>query len=371
MGLVDTFDLVAAFTKVFLVVNVLMLVVAYMSLVERRGSAIIQLRLGPNRVGWFGVLQPIADGIKFLWKEDIVPPLAHRPAFILAPMAAFVAAFMAFAVIPFGGTLVWGGGFAEWLTNLVGLPAEWLGREIPLVIADLDFGVLFLLAVSSMGVYGIMMAGWASNNKYSQLGGLRSSSQMISYELSLALAVIASVVMAGSLHLGTIIDAQTGSLLPGVSGWYLWKNPLGFLLLLVSMFAETNRLPFDLPEAETELVAGYHTEYSSMKFAMFMMAEYVAMVTQAALLVTLYLGGFTVPAFIAGPLGLEGNWLVFAQIGVFFAKVAAFMWLYVWVRWTLPRFRFDQLLHLGWKILIPLGLLNVVWAAALAMMGWA
>jgi NADH-quinone oxidoreductase subunit H len=248
-------------------------------------------------------------------------------------------------VIPFGSTLTV------------------LGRKVPLVIADVDSGVLLLLAASSMGVYGIIMAGWASNNKYSQYGGLRSSAQMISYELALGLAVIAVLVLSGTLRPTAIVLQQAGS------WWNIVYLPLGFLLLLISGFAETNRLPFDLPEAESELVGGYHTEYSSMKFSLFFMAEYLNMVVSACLLVTLYLGGYSVPGFIRNTLGLSGNWLALAEVATFFAKILFFLWLFVWVRWTLPRFRFDQLMHIGWKILIPLGFLNVIWAALLVVWG--
>ncbi|MDH3284246.1 MAG: NADH-quinone oxidoreductase subunit NuoH [Acidobacteriota bacterium] len=357
MGVVD---LVAALAKVLVVIGAIQMAVGGMSWVERRGSAIIQLRRGPNRVGPFGVLQPLADGIKFLWKEDIVPPFTHRPTFILAPVVAFFASTMTFAILPFGGT------------------ASWEGHDIPLVIADIDAGVLFMLAVSSLGVYGIIMAGWASNSKYSQLGGLRSASQMISYELALGLAVIAAVVMCGSLRPYDIVIAQAEAparllglvTVPYLPNWYVFANPLGFLLLLVAIFAEANRLPFDLPEAETELVAGYHTEYSSMKFLMFMMAEYTAMIAGAALLVTLYLGGYSVPQVVQRALSLEGNWLAAAEMAVFAAKIGFFMWLFVWVRWTLPRFRFDQLLRLGWKALVPMGLFVVIWAGLLAARGW-
>ncbi|UCF69573.1 MAG: NADH-quinone oxidoreductase subunit NuoH [Acidobacteriota bacterium] len=338
---------IAALTKVLLVALVLPLAVSIMTWVERRGSGIIQMRLGPNRVGPFGVLQPVADGIQFFFKEDIVSPFVHKPTYLMAPAVAMMAAFIAFAVIPFGGTLT--------LTS---------GQQVKLVIADFDAGVLFLLAASSVGVYGVIMAGWSSNNKYAQLGGLRSSSQMISYELSFGLAVIAVAVLAGSLRPIAIVEAQAAS------WWYVVYMPVGALVLLISGFAETNRLPFDLPEAESELVAGYHTEYSSMKFALFFMAEYINMITSAALLVTLYLGGYSVPAFVSSSLGLEGNWLTFAQLIVFVLKVSFFMWLFVWVRWTLPRFRFDQLLQIGWKALIPLGFLNVIWAAVLVWLGW-
>ncbi|MBP7146358.1 MAG: NADH-quinone oxidoreductase subunit NuoH [Acidobacteria bacterium] len=317
--------------------------VTLMTWVERRGSGFIQLRLGPNRVGPFGLFQPLADGLKFLFKEDITPPFVHKPTYIAAPMISISAALTAFAVIPFGSRLTL------------------FGYEIPLVVADVPVGVLLALAASSMGVYGIILAGWSSNNKYSQMGGLRSSSQMISYELALALAVISVLVLSGTLRLTEIVQLQAQGL------WNVVYLPLGFLVMVVAAFAETNRLPFDLPEAESELVGGYHTEYSSMKFAMFFMAEYTNMITSAALMVTLFLGGYAIPAFVREPLGLEGNLLALCEVAFFVLKVALLLWLFVWVRWTLPRFRFDQLMRLGWKALIPLGLLNVVWAAALGL----
>lgn len=343
-------DLLARFAtpvKALVVFGVLMQIVPIMTWVERRGSAIIQLRLGPNRVGWFGILQPLADGIKSIWKEWVVPPEAHRLMFNLAPIVSCAAAFAAFAVIPFGSSL------------------SYKGQRIPLVVANVDPGVLVLLAASGMGVYGIIMAGWASNNKYAQLGGLRSSSQMISYELALGLAVVSVLVFSGTLNLGEIVQQQANGL------WNIVYLPLGFVILLVAGYAETNRAPFDLPEAESELVAGYHTEYSSLGFAMFAMAEYVNMVTASALVVTLFLGGYSVPAFLRGLLGLHGNWLALVEMLVFSAKVVFFLWLYVWVRWTLPRFRFDQLMRLGWKGLIPLAIANIVWAAALVAFGKA
>ncbi|HHN75662.1 MAG TPA: NADH-quinone oxidoreductase subunit NuoH [Acidobacteria bacterium] len=340
----DLVIVIGAVAKVAVIVGLLQVSVALLTWVERRGSALIQLRRGPNRVGPFGLLQPMADGIKFFFKEDVLPPFVHKPTFIVAPAVSLFCALMAFAVIPFGGVL------------------EVSGREIPLVIANIDAGVLLLLAASGLGVYGIILAGWASNNKYSQLGGLRASAQMISYELSLGLGVIAVLVLAGTLNLSEIVELQSRSL-PFVV--YL---PLGFVVLLIAGFAETNRLPFDLPEAESELVAGYHTEYSSMKFSMFFMAEYINMITSAALLVTLYLGGYGVPRFIAEPLGLSGNALVVAEVVSFAAKVAFFLWVFVWVRWTLPRFRFDQLMRVGWKALIPLGFANVIWAALLTIL---
>ncbi len=344
----DLFLVVATIVKVALVVVVVISAVPVLTWVERRGSAFMQLRLGPNRVGPLGLLQPLADGIKFMFKEDIVPPFVYRPFYVAAPAIAFVAALLAFAVIPFGGTLMID------------------GREIPLVILDLDVGVLFLLAASGMGVFGIILAGWASNNKYSMLGGLRSSAQMISYELSLGLALVSVLIYAGTLRPTEIVEQQIGGT------WNVFPLFVGFVILLVSAFAETNRLPFDLPEAETELVAGYHTEYSSMKFSMFFMAEYINMITGSALVTTLFLGGYALPfqrSVFEGWLGLEGNLLAVLQLASFTLKVGFFMWLYVWVRWTLPRFRFDQLMRLGWKILIPLALVHVVWASLLVMWG--
>ncbi len=337
--------LAAAAVKVVLIVVVAISLVPIMTWVERRGAGVIQMRLGPNRVGPFGLFQPLADGLKFLFKEDIVPPFVNRPTFILAPFVALGAAIAALAVIPFG----------SYLTVME--------RRIPLVIADVDAGVLLLLAASSMGVYGIIMAAWSSNNKYSQYGGLRASAQVISYELSLGLAVVAVLVLSGTLRPVTIVAQQAAS------WWNVVYLPLGFLLLLVSGFAETNRLPFDLPEAESELVGGYHTEYSSMKFSMFFMAEYLNMIVSACLLVTLYLGGYAVPAFVKNALGLSGNWLAAAEVVTFFAKIAVMLWFFVWVRWTLPRFRFDQLMRIGWKALIPLGFVNVIWAALLVVWG--
>ncbi len=344
----DPIQLAVTALKVVVVAGVVITVVPIMTWVERRGSGFMQLRLGPNRVGPFGLFQPVADGIKFFFKEDVIPPFVHKPTFVLAPFVSFAAALLAYAVIPFGSQL-----------TLFGL-------TIPLHIADVDAGVLLLLAASSLGVYGIMLAGWASNNKYAQLGGLRSSSQLISYELALALAVATVFVLGGTLRPTLIVQQQADGL------WNVLRFPagtLGFIVMLIAVFAETNRAPFDLPEAESELVAGYHTEYSSMKFSMFYMAEYINMVTSASLLVTLYLGGYSIPTFLAERLGLAGNLLALCEIVVFAVKVAIFLWLLVWVRWTLPRLRFDQLLRLGWKGLIPLGFVSVVLAGLMVAWG--
>jgi NADH-quinone oxidoreductase subunit H len=296
---------------------------------------VIQFRWGPNRVGPWGIFQPIADGVKFIMKEDIVPRDAHRPIFILAPAIALTTALCAFAVIPFGPTIVL------------------FGQQIKLVVLNLDGGLLFALAASSLGVYGLVCAGWSSRNKYSLMGGLRSSAQMISYELALGLSLIGVLLVSGTLRPVEIVEQQAGWFWNWnvFGGWQL----LGFLIFLISGFAETNRLPFDLPEAESELVAGYHTEYSSMKFAMFFMAEYVAMITISSLAVTLFLGGYQ----LGFPVPFEGWTLWLLQIGAFVAKVGFFLVLFVWVRWTLPRFRYDQLMSIGWKRLFPLALANI------------
>jgi NADH-quinone oxidoreductase subunit H len=343
----DVTQLLATVVKVIVVAGAVIAVVPIMTWVERRGAGFIQLRLGPNRVGPFGLFQPVADGIKFFFKEDVVPPFVHKPTYLLAPIISFAAALLAFAVIPVGGQIV-------------------LGKDlrIPLHIADVDAGVLLLFAASGLGVYGVMLAGWASNNKYAQLGGLRSASQLISYELAIGLAAASVLVLSGTLRPAEIVRQQADGL------WNVFLLPVGFLVLFVAGFAETNRAPFDLPEAESELVAGYHTEYSSMKFAMFFMSEYVNMVTSAALLVTLFLGGYSIPNFIAAPLGLTGNWLALCEVITFVVKVGFFLWVFVWVRWTLPRFRFDQLMRVGWKVLIPLAFLNVLWAGLLVGWGW-
>lgn len=311
-----------------------MLGVLVMIYAEGRVSAFMQDRVGPNRVGPKGVLQPIADGIKFLMKEDLVPERVDKPIFILAPAILLIPALMTFAVIPFGS------------------PINLFGREIALQVADVNVGILYILALTSISVYGIVLAGWSSNNKYSLLGGLRSSAQLISYELAMGLAVVSIILLAGSLRLNDIITDQQGSFL----SWNIFRQPLAFLIFLIAVYAETNRLPFDLSEAEQELVGGYHTEYSSMKFAMFFMAEYANMITAAALTVTLFFGGWDVPLLDEGSLGLFGALL---SVLSFILKVAFFLFLFIWVRWTFPRFRYDQLMRLGWKVMLPLALFNI------------
>ena len=343
-------DALIDLVKIVTVFSLLMLCVSIMTWVERRLSAIIQYRLGPNRVGPFGLLQPIADGLKFIQKEDIIPADAHKLFYLLAPALAVVPALCAFAVIPFGPTVTI------------------LGKTIDLVILDLDGGLLWAFASTGLGVYALVLAGWSSNSKFSLIGGLRSSAQMISYELPMALSVASVVLVAGTLRPTEIVAQQAGSFLH----WNIlkggWQIFLGFPLFIIAGYAETNRTPFDLPEAEGELVAGYHTEYSGMRFAAFFMAEYINMMTTSALGITLFLGGWQV--------GLPMRWLPEPgwplwglQILAFVAKMAFFQFLFVWVRWTLPRFRYDQLMNLGWKGLLPLSLANLAATAILVAYG--
>ena len=344
---VDLVEVLISFAKILVVFNALMGAVALMTWVERRVSGIIQYRLGPNRVGPWGLLQPIADGIKFIQKKDIIPDDAYKPFYLLAPALAVVPALFAFVVIPFGPVV------------------EIFGHEVSLVILDMDGGVLWSFAATALGVYALVLAGWASRSKFSLMGGLRSSAQLISYELPMALSIASVVLVSGTLRPTEIVARQVGwfwnwNIFHG--GWQL----LGFLLFTIAGYAETNRVPFDLPEAEGELVAGYHTEYSGMRFAAFFMAEYVNMITSSALGVTLFLGGWQ----LGFPLALEGWPLWILQILAFVGKVAFFQFLFVWVRWTLPRFRYDQLMNLGWKGLFPLSLINLAWTAVAVTFGW-
>jgi len=330
--------------KIGVVFGALLLTVAYMTWIERKVIADFQVRLGPTRVGPYGLLQPIADGLKLMFKEDLIPSQVDRVIFLLAPSLSLIPAFIAFAVIPFGDS-----------TTLFGL----LSRPVALHITDIDVGVLFVFGVASLGVYGIVLAGWSSNNKYSLLGGLRASAQLISYELPMGLSVVGVLLLVGSLSLVDIVKAQAGvawwfGILP-VPNWFLFSQPLGFCIYFCCALAETNRAPFDLPEAETELVAGFHTEYSSMKFAMFFMAEYANMITVAALATTLFLGGWL------GPIAPSPVW--------FLGKVFLLLFLFIWFRATLPRFRYDQLMNFGWKRLLPLALLNTAITAIAAVRG--
>jgi NADH-quinone oxidoreductase subunit H len=332
--------------KIALVLFIVLTLVAYLVYAERRIMAFIQDRLGPNRVGPFGLLQPLADGIKLILKEDIIPESANKAFYILAPAFSIVTALIAFAVIPIGY------GFDTTFFGILTKPIY-----VSLQIADINAGLLYVLAITSLGVYGIVLGGWSSNSKYSLLGGIRSAAQMISYELSLGLSIIGVIAIAGSLRLYDIIDAQE-------KVWFLIPQALGFLIFIVSSFAETNRLPFDLPEAEPELVAGYHTEYSSMKFAMFYMAEYTNMITASALAVALFLGGWF-PLPFGGWFGIDIDKYWFLPPIVFIGKLLLLLFFFIWVRFTLPRFRYDQLMRLGWKVLFPLAVLNLIVTSAI------
>jgi NADH-quinone oxidoreductase subunit H len=335
----DWIDLIIITVKAAGVLAAILFSLMILIYAERRVCAFIQDRLGPNRVGPQGILQAVADGLKFVFKEDIIPLHVDKALYVLAPIAMLIPALTLFAVIPYG--------------DKVAL----FGREIPLQIANPDMGVLFIFAVASLGIYGIVFGAWASNNKYSLLGGLRSAAQMVSYEVAMGLSVVSVLMTSGSLRLDEVIARQTESLIGPIPNWNIFTQPLACLLYIVSVFAETNRLPFDLPEAEQELIGGYHTEYSSMKFAMFFMSEYANVLTFCALGVVLFLGGWHVP-FIAS-LGLPPFFLALIQVAAFAAKTGLLIFIMMWVRWTLPRFRYDQLMRLGWRVLLPLGLFNI------------
>lgn len=325
------------FLKASLIYGGLLGTAAAMTLAERKVSAWIQWRIGPNRVGPWGLLQPLADGVKFIFKEEVVPEDANPVLFRLAPMMAAIPAMLAVAVIPFAGDLTM------------------FGHETTLSITDIDVSAIWVVAIGGLGIYGVILGGWSSNSKYSLLGGLRASAQMVSYELSLILCILAVVVSAGTLDLREIVAAQSDGF------WNVFVQPLGFVLFVIATFAETNRHPFDFAECEPELVGGFHTEYSSMKFALFFLGEYCAMVVMACLTTTFYLGGFEVPFWEAAP------W--FVQLPCFLAKAGFFLFLFIWVRWTLPRFRFDQLMAIGWKVMLPLALLNLFVTGALISLG--
>ncbi len=341
--------------KVVAVFSVIMLAVAYTTLAERRVSAFIQDRLGPNRVGPFGLLQPIADGIKNFLKEETLPATASRFFFVLGPMLTIMPAVVTFAVVPFAAPL----------------PTPW--GVVDMVVADVPIGILYILALSSVGVYGVVLGGWASNNKYAFLGGLRASAQMVSYEVALGLSLITVLMLAGNVTLTEIIYQQQQ-----LDMWFVFPLSLAFIFFVISAFAETNRLPFDMPEAESELVTGYHTEYSAMKFSMFMIGEYAHMVTASALMATLFLGGWDLPGSWDDAFWHQGQlirgfdesgavilanpawWKTLATLAGFCAKTGFFLLLYIWIRWTLPRFRYDQVMALGWKVMLPTSLAYVM-----------
>jgi NADH-quinone oxidoreductase subunit H len=316
--------LLISVVKVLIVFTAMLLIVAYMTLMERKVLGHMQVRFGPNRVGPFGLLQPVADGIKLFFKEDIIVPFANRIIYILAPAVIVITALVSFAVIPFGDSI------------------KIMGQSIDLVVADVNVGLLYLFAVSSLGVYGVVMGGWASNNKYSLLGSIRSSAQMISYELSLGLSIVGVLMIVGSLSLNQIVGAQSRV-------WFVLYQPLGFIIFLISAVAECSRTPFDLTECENELVAGYQTEYSSMKFGLYYLGEYAHILVVSSLAVSLFFGGWQ------GPFLPPILW--------FLIKVFGFIFFFIWIRATFPRFRYDQLMKFGWKVLFPLALANILLTA--------
>ncbi len=313
-------------------------IAAYSTYAERKVAAFLQDRLGPNKAGPYGLLQPIADGVKMFMKEEIIPDVSNKFLFILGPCIAMLTACMTGVVIP-------------WST-----PITIDGVSYPLQITDINIGILYVFGVVSIGVYGIMIGGWASNNKFSLLGALRASAQMISYEIAMGLSIIALVMMTGTISLGEIAAQQSGW------HWNIIYQPLGFLIFITCAFAECNRTPFDLPECETELVGGYHTEYSSMKLGFYLFAEYVNMFISSAIISTLYFGGYNMP--LIGRFVTDPNMLSILGVVFLFGKIFFFIFFFMWIRWTIPRFRYDQLMHLGWKIFIPLSILNIILTGA-------
>jgi len=314
-------------------------VAAYSTYAERKVAAFLQDRIGPDRAGPYGMFQPLADGLKFIMKEEIIPNVSNKLLFVLGPSIAMLTALMAGVVIPWGGKLTIG------------------GETYLLQIVDLNIGILYVFAVVSIGVYGIMIGGWASNNKFSLLGAIRASAQMISYEIGMGLSIIALIMMTGTLSLREITELQAGGVGNDWNFWNVVTQPVGFIIFLVCAFAECNRTPFDLPECETELVGGYHTEYSSMKLGFYLFAEYINMFVSSAVISTLYFGGYNFP--FMNNLGLDQNVITIIGTVVLFGKIGFFIFFFMWIRWTVPRFRYDQLMNLGWKILIPLAVFNI------------
>ncbi|MBX2986106.1 MAG: NADH-quinone oxidoreductase subunit NuoH [Bacteroidia bacterium] len=327
-------ELIFKITFVVAIFAITLVIAMYSTFAERRVAAFIQDRVGPNRAGPFGILQPLADGVKMFMKEEIIPDHANKALFILGPGIMMLTACMTSVVIPWGDTLI---------IN---------GKEYILQIADINIGILYIFGIVSIGVYGIMIGGWASNNKYSLMGALRASSQMISYELAMGMSIIALVMMTGTLSIREMVFQQHGM------HWNVFYQPLGFLIFLICAFAECNRTPFDLPECETELVGGFHTEYSSMKLGFYLFAEYINMFISSAVISALYFGGFNMP-FIS-ELSLSHNIVTILGVVFFFIKIFFFIFFFMWVRWTIPRFRYDQLMRLGWRMLLPLSILNVL-----------
>lgn len=331
----DTAFIIEKLILVVIVFVVTLVIAMYSTLAERKIAGFMQDRHGPDRAGIFGILQPLCDGGKFFFKEEIIPAGAHKPLFILGPTLAIITACISSAVIPWGQTLTIG------------------DRAISLQVADVNIGILYIFGVIALGVYGIMLGGWASNNKFSLMGAIRAASQSISYEIAMGLSIIALLMVTQTLSVGEIVAQQSGFV-----NWNIWAQPLGFLIFMTCAFAECNRVPFDLPECETELIGGYHTEYSSMKLGLYMFSEYINMFVSSSLMAALYFGGYNFPFMYE--LGLSENWITIIGVLVFFVKIFGFIFFFMWVRWTLPRFRYDQLMNLGWKMLIPLAIANIV-----------
>jgi NADH-quinone oxidoreductase subunit H len=348
IGSIDKVDVALSILKIVIVVGALLNVTPIMVWVERRGSALIQDRVGPNRVGPFGLFQSLADAAKFFLKEDVVPLEAHKWLYSLAPMFGLIPALTTIAVVPWGRPFVMRS-----------------GRIFEPIVADLNVGILLIFALASMSVYGVVTAGWSSNNKYSLFGGIRSSAQMISYELALTISAISALMVAGSLRLTDVVWKQTGYFVLfdtiKLPAWNILSPAmwLSFIVFTVAAFAETNRLPFDFAEAEAELVAGYHTEYSSMKFALFFMSEYISMATMSAVITTLFLGGWDIPWYNEPP--TFAGFLLSAL--AFVIKVSLLMFIFVWVRWTIPRLKYDILMRVGWKVFLPLAVVNIMLVA--------
>lgn len=343
--MLQVIDLAFILEKLLLIVVVIsasLVIAMYTTFAERKVAAILQDRRGPNRAGPFGLLQPLADGLKLFFKEEIIPNFSSKFLFILGPALAMMTAMMTSAVIPWGDMIEIG------------------GRKISLQIADIDVGILYVFGVVSLGVYGIMIGSWASNNKFSLLGGLRAASQIISYELAMGISMIALLMITGNLSLKEMVVQQQHSY------WNIVYQPLGFLIFLICAFAECNRTPFDLPEAENELIGGYHTEYSSMKLGFFLFSEYINMFVSSVIMSTLFFGGYDIP-FIDEARFFSTNILALVGVAALMIKVAFFIFLFMWVRWTIPRFRYDQLMHLGWRILIPLALFNMLATGAVSL----
>jgi NADH-quinone oxidoreductase subunit H len=333
---------------IVVIFGITLLIATYSTYAERKVAAVLQDRIGPDRAGPMGIFQPFNDALKFFFKEEIIPNASNKMLFIMGPSLAMLTASMTSAVIPWGKDITIA------------------GYTIPLQVADINVGILYVFGIVSLGVYGIMIGGWASNNKFSLLGAVRASSQMISYELAMGMSIIALLMVNGSLSIKTIVEHQ--SAWNGMH-WNIIVQPLGFIIFVICAFAETNRTPFDLPECETELVGGYHTEYSSMKLGLFLFAEYINMFVSSALMASLYFGGYNFPFMNTLSGVLAPNAISLIGVAVFFIKIFIFIFIFMWVRWTLPRFRYDQLMRLGWQVLIPLSILNIVLTGG-ALLAW-